>query len=824
MTPNTVPGATAITILSVLEQGRTGIVGGTGHSGTPRNFVQLANIILRTTYLSYLSLSTHNSLGQNGWFINFYPLNRASNFELRSIYYENSIAYATEGGVSQSIGCYVGDCINGFPGAPGCTLGSGPIPGIVAAGGGGFAGCKPERIPAIYSPHTPLPQNYGDCAVSTVGTNPGIDYHLLFKVVANSPILWQMLSGANDTGNDQYAWDPTTSLSFSGYVAYGFMRHGTNASVFDNVITINTSIGPDGNLNPNLSTTFHYFSWDYNTLSWSYWDSRDVGPESLTMPYGFPQAYCNRHYRVLSSQAQLTQQHGWCSLFRGDANNLGHMCPTRKTGLFISGTPNEAFYLLTGPSDSSGENTRVCITNTGAVNATYLIEQYLPRNPVQIGSFGNCSGVPVNLSDTFGSWKFIAIESVQAGFFAGSLTPANPHCYGPDYDTVPVFDSPGASAGIYRVTLQSGGPIQINSGGQIMAVYSGGAMLHPSVPVGQKVGTEFWLSEPWEWTGTGCTSGPGVNTIAIFCPKEGMSVLGETNQGYSASYTTTGPDQAVTFMGLTAVNSPNKRNIRIRVTGGNAIAHYNHCIKNHKMFTAPFMETGVHYDIIAPAVVYIGQSFWITVIVVEAAGGTKTDYCGTTSFTSTDPGAKIEGSLMDGYNFGWTSTSKCSSSPDENGVKVFVNVTMTRLGMITLIATDILDGSITGLAAINVVGADIRFWKDPAFSVAASADTVQFRICWSNYSSASAFNFTITDAVPRNTTYLPEAGTWALSCGNTDNLGLGVAYSTATSATMPPAASFTSGNPTAPTRWLRWTVPMAGVQTTGCACFRVTVN
>jgi hypothetical protein len=98
-----------------------------------------------------------------------------------------------------------------------------------------------------------------------------------------------MLSGANDTGNDQYAWDPTTSMSFSGYIAYGFMRHGANIAVFDDLIDINTSIGPSGVLDPNLATTFHYFYWDYGTLSWLYWDSREVGPESLTMPYGFPQ-------------------------------------------------------------------------------------------------------------------------------------------------------------------------------------------------------------------------------------------------------------------------------------------------------------------------------------------------------------------------------------------------------------------------------------------------------------------------------------------------------------------------------------------------------
>jgi len=816
--PTTTAGATAITILAVLERGQTGIFTGTGSSGVPRNFVQLANIVLRTTYISYLSISTHNSLGQDGWFINFYPMNRATDFELRSIYYSNSIAYATQGGVSQTIGCLVGDCINGFPGAAGCTLGSGAIPGVVSVGGGGFAGCKAERIPAIYSPYTPLPAVYGNCLQSTVGDNPPFDYHLIFKVTSNSPLLWQMLSGVNDTGNDQYCWDPTTSMSFSGYMAYGFMRHGDNVDHFENLIDINTSIGPSGVLDPTLSTTLHYFSWDYNTLSWQYWDSREVGPESLTMPWGFPQAFCNRHYRVISSQTQITQNHGWCALFRGDANNLGHMCPTRSDGLFISGTAGEAFYLLTGPSDSAGESQRACITNAGAVDANYRIEQYIPRNPVQLGLFGNCSGVPVNLSDTYGSWKFIAVESVPAGFYAAG----NPHVYGPNYDLSPILDSPGTSAGMYRVTLLSGGPIQINSGGEIMAVYSGGAMLHPSVPLGKKVGTEFWLSEPYEWTGTGCTSGPGVNTFAVFCPKTGMSVLGQTNQGYSARYTTTGPDQVVTFMALTAVASPNTRNIRIQVTGGNAIAQYNHCIKNHKMFTAPFMETGVHYDILVPPSVFIGQSFWITLVVVDAGGGTKTDYCGTTSFSSTDPGAKIESTGMDTYNFTFSSSTACSALPNEDGVRVFVNVTMTQLGLQTIVASDTADGSITGLSSLMVVGVDVKLTKRPPLQVSASGDMPQFQICWSNYSSTSAFTFVITDAVPMGTTFLPEAGTAQLVCSQAAGSTVDVAYSTSTSATPP--AGFVNGNPVAGTRWLRWTVRQLGVNTTGCGCFRVTVN
>jgi len=236
------------------------------------------------------------------------------------------------------------------------------------------------------------------------------------------------------------------------------------------------------------------------------------------------------------------------------------------------------------------------------------------------------------------------------------------------------------------------------------------------------------------------------------------------------------------------------------------------------------MESGVHYTIIPPPVVYIGQQFWITVIAVEAAGGTKDDYCGTTSFTSTDPGAKIEGAVMDAFNFTWSSSFGCSALPNENGVKLFFNVSMTRLGMQTIVATDIADGSITGLTAVMVVGVDVKLTKQPPLQIVASSDTVQFKVCWSNYSSASAFTFVITDAVPMGLAYLPEASVAALNCGSTDGVTITVGYSTATSTTPPGPASFANGNPVTNTRWLRWTIAYAGIETTGCACYRATVQ
>ncbi|MEK7764712.1 MAG: DUF11 domain-containing protein, partial [bacterium] len=200
VSPSTGAGVTALGIASLMELGRKGVLDGTGHQGVPKNFVHPAAIILRTTYLSYVGISTNNSLGNEGLFVNFYPLNKATNFELRGIVYVDTAfgSYAKSGsplyggGVSESIGCLIGDCLNGFPGSGGCLLGSGAI------AGGGFPGCRTERIPAMYTAYSAnlTAGGYGNCALSTCGTDPAQPFHILYKVVSNSPVLWQVLSGS----------------------------------------------------------------------------------------------------------------------------------------------------------------------------------------------------------------------------------------------------------------------------------------------------------------------------------------------------------------------------------------------------------------------------------------------------------------------------------------------------------------------------------------------------------------------------------------------------------------------------------------------------
>ena len=200
---------------------------------------------------------------------------------------------------------------------------------------------------------------------------------------------------------------------------------------------------------------------------------------------------------------------------------------------------------------------------------------------------------------------------------------------------------------------------------------------------------------------------------------------------------------------------------------------------------------------------------------VDSGGGTKTDYAGTTSFTSSDPKAMMEGSGMDAFNFGWVAAS-------DKGIHLFCSVTMSKIGPVTIVAGDVSDGSILGVTTIMVVGVDVKFFKEDRFTIAASGDTVRFRLCWSNYSSASAFTFVITDAVPMGTAYVPELPA-AMDCGSTDGATMTVGFSLDTTT---PATVWSTAGGLLPTgvRWLKWTVPVVGVQTTGCACFKVAVN
>ncbi|MEK7474425.1 MAG: hypothetical protein AAB152_02220 [Candidatus Coatesbacteria bacterium] len=801
------PGSTAINNINLLELGRSGVVGGTGHQGKPKNFVHLAAIMLRTTYISFAGIGG-GGLGKRGLFLTFYPLNRATDFQLRAYEAPDGDPWVNAGGVSQPISANIGTCTGGFT----CSAGF--------AGGLAGSACKAERIPADYSCFsggTPGELAYGyaspcsNMAPSGPCSNvPAGNYHHTYKIISNSPVLWQLFTC---DGNNAHTFTPSTSLSFSGFMHYAFER---GVSGQDDFNIMNTSVDPYGVLQPDLATTVHFFTWDFGILSWKYQSTYEIDKESHVGLCDLP--VCNVHVRFISSSAKLVirqSKDDWTS----SESNWDAFSPSRNDGALTMDVSGEAMYIF--PNMKPGYlGVQAIVTNMGAVNATYRIEVYRPFNTVDRDA---C--VPPWMADFSGSWSPRVTHSVAAGFAAwgASWSTRNPHIYGTEGDMSFLFmDPPAGTGGIYRLVLISGGPIEVDQGASVLSLYGGGSLMHPADPGNPRphAGTDFWLGMGWQWAmSAACDTTPANYTyvVDIFCPKAGMVVKETTSDNaYSATYTTTLADQDVAFRNIAIVPSGGHRIVRFQVTGGNAIAMYNECQPSHKFFTAPFVQVGTHYTLITPPVAFVGQSFWITVVVTEVGGGTKCDYTGTISFTSTDPGAKVETTPMDAYNYTW--------GAGDCGIRIFLNVTMTRLGLQTIIAADTADGSVTGLSTLNVVGVDVRFTKEPRLAVAASGDTVRFRLCWSNYSSGSAFTFVVTDAVPAGTTFVPEASAAWLDCGNTDGVSLGVSYTTATTPTMPGPASFSSGNPVAGTRWLRWTIPVAGVYTSGCACFRVGIN
>jgi uncharacterized repeat protein (TIGR01451 family) len=567
------------------------------------------------------------------------------------------------------------------------------------------------------------------------------------------------------------------------------------------------------NTDDSAPTSVFLFGWNPGTLSWDFFRTQDIYNESQWV--WVPPS--TNHYRIMSSSGRLIVYKAAPGIGQGGAfNDFGAPFPNRENGNLINAGDPATFYFW-APSDATAP-TAVIFGNVGAASASVAVWRYAPMNPALPPPSTN---VTVDLVDSAGFWSPAGATVVPAGL----ATAGNPRVYGSGY-----------ASGIFTGTfafykaIVSGGNIMTWAGVNPFDVYSGGTMLHASNPMGDQVGREFWVHIARDTKNDTCgTPNHGIQVFSIFSPKFDLGVRLVSSAGYTAAYTTTGQDQCISFKSITFPANSATRNYRANVLpGGNpgdVLAQIINCNVGEKQYLAPFLRRGVFYTIIAPPIAYAGQAFWMTVIVTDSGGGTKTDYCGTTSFTSTDPGANLEGSALDAYNFTWTSSvGPCNSAPNENGVRVFVNVIFNRLGMISLVATDTVDGSITGLTTIMVVGADVKLFKEPRLAVAASSDTVLFKVCWSNYSSASAFTFTVTDAVPMGTAFVPEAGTWAFACGSTDAVPVVTSYSTSTSTTAPPAGSFTTGLPVAATRWLRWTVPMAGVQTTGCACYRVTVN
>jgi len=623
-------------------------------------------------------------------------------------------------------------------------------------------------------------------------------------------------------GGDAKTYIPSTSLHHSGFCHYSYRRCvldgksgvcSVEPGWGESWIVFNTSLDEYGTYYPNLVTTAHIFRWNPALMTWDYVRGNDIDKTSLWMPFAGCANGEEGQYRIISSDARLTVFQGYGVI--GDPsityayNEHGGLTPTAENGLNTSkpGGPG-TFYVVCYHDASSNQNMMIG-NNDAAVPSTWRLYRYRPRFPGLA-----TQGIPPTLAGNSGDWDYVATRTTDAGLPG----PANPFVSGFIMERLAI--GTGSTANAWKVEWQSGGTISVNAGANMMRSWAGGSLVHAAN--GKATGQDFWFHQ---------YSGPATYSLLVFAHSAGMAVQAvSTVAGYSATYTTTGPDQCAGFLPLPGTKTdaiPWRIQLLAAGAPGELIMMYHQEQYREKFFTAPFVATGVHYEIIAPPTVFTGQSFWITVIVVLNTGTTKVDYCGTTSFSSTDPLAKIEGSAMEAYNFTWSSGTAippCSAAPDENGVRIFMNVTMYRLGLQSLVAGDTSDGSINGVTAINVTGADIQFFKSPRLSVAASGDTVRFKICWSNYSSASGFSFVVTDAVPAGSTFVPEGASTALDCGTTNGIPMSVAYSTATSGTPPPPASFTTANPVSGTRWLRWTVPLVGVNSSGCACFRVKID
>jgi len=786
--PTTQAGETAINKACVMAMGHSGIVGGTGHSGVPRNFTHLARYFLPTTYVSYVAYAGGADDGVcPGFGIYFWPMHKSTQFELRGLGYQGA-GWATTGGVSASIGCPVGNCLGGFPGT------GGNCPGAPICGGG-VAGCKAERSPARYEP------------TCWMGTCPTYPWEEVFKLVSNSPVLWQTLAIPSDKNDDTITYAPSTTMSYTGMMHYLWRRwdpdSGASGGDFgDSLLVISTGKNSNETYDPDLATTVHLFQWDSSSLSWSYRKTYELAGESEA--YDMGTAFDDQEsWRIISSDTHLIIHQGYnipeeLGIYGQGSDNHGHYAPIRETGNSVSQVGSGTFYF---PVSGRSGAAKVAIGNTGVADARYRISRYVPDNMAASGN------MPPSLNGTSGSWVSLVEHDVPAGF----ANPDNPRRYN-TYGSL--FDIGGTFA-LYKVEVLSGGPIQILSGFDIYNHWSGGSVIHAAD--GNQTGIQFWFHH------TGWATDTYTQTLSVFCPKNGMAIRCLAEGGYSATYTTTGLDQCVSFRAVSSI-SGSKRNYVIDVlpnpAQGKVIAQYIQLKITEKGFTAPFLSTGTHYRIIAPPIVFAGQSFWITLVVIETGGTTKTDYTGTTSFSSTDPAAKIQGAAMDGYNYTWNG---CGTNC---GVKVFVNVSLMQMGLQSIVAIDTMDGSITGITAVMVVGADIKLEKRRKLTIAASGDTVQFQICWSNFSSATGFSFTITDAVPMGTTYVPEIASTMLCQASTPVPGMVVWYSTATSTTPP--GTFTSlpgtSSPLSNTRWLRWTIQDVYVNSTGCVCFKVSVN
>lgn len=770
------------------------VSGGTGDAANVRLFAHEASIVLRTTFVSFVGWAGDDNAFFGGcldhtYWISFYPLNRASDFTLYKMWCCNAApcnvgcaAFAQNGGVSPRIDVYAGSCTGG--------------PAIDWE-----TGCMAERSPARF-----VPVAYSACAL------PPMPFNFLHKMVSNSPILWELSTTGPKNSADADTYVGTSNLTFCGYVAYTFLRYGSDVRYMDSLHIVNTD--------DDASTTVVAFDWNSGSRQWQFYAVKDIYKASQ-WSFAPPQPALYKHFRIISSATRLIVHKAFVGVGAGGAyNDMGTLAPNRENGNLVNASVPATFYLFAG--HLPGVSDVAMIGNTGA-KATYEIWRYTPLDTTIPSPYP--SNVTSDLVGNAGTWAKIATHTVDAAGPMPGPTGANPHVYGDGYDAC-CF---ATQYRLYKVKLTAGGPVQAYCGMSIMDRYSGGSMLHASNPAGAQVGTEFWMHTNLpDHVVAGCGA---VMTINVYSAKVNLAVNLTGSDGASATYTTNDVDECVSFRSISVPGKSEVRNWKVSVlpagNPGDVITQYICCNVAEKFYTAPFLQKGIYYDMLLPPTVYVGQDFWMTVVVMQS-GATKEDYCGETVFTSSDPAAWMQWGSMNAGSFVWTSSKACPGT-NENGVKVFIQVRFNKIGLQTIVAADKFDGSIVGLATVRVVGADVKLFKEKRLAIAASGDTIEFRICWSNFSTATAAAFVITDGIPVGTSYIPDVLSDSL-CAPLANMGHGTdwraAYSTDVAGPMPGAGSFvtTGGLGPATTRWLRWTVGMIGVNRTGCFCYRLRVD
>ena len=414
----------------------------------------------------------------------------------------------------------------------------------------------------------------------------------------------------SNPNQDAATYLPSTSLNYRGFMHYTVCRVSENelttVGFGDRLAVINTNMDINNTFQPNLSTIIHIFRWNWGVLGWDYVKSGSLDSESAWMPFEGTYGTSNEDnsiYRIISSQSQnIIFQGSTCfgapPHISGDYDNFGGIVPTSQNGNLIP-TPGQPanFYCLVHsgcpyPPDC-------VIGNVGNTEATYKIYQYVPRNTTVPDE-----NWPTTLAGSSGYYVYKGTHTLPVAFSAG-----NPYAYGiasDGYD--PMMTNSTGYLGLWKVELTGGGPIQVHAGGNIDSWFAGASNLH--TPDGRSAGSEFWFFTG-KSEGTACYPSAETYVINCFSPKKNVKVRLLSSDGHNWAYSTNGPDQAIAWMRFTTIGIRNAYKITVEPDGeqGSLVTQFQQCAYTEKFLTAPFVETGVHYKIYAPAVAYAGQSF-----------------------------------------------------------------------------------------------------------------------------------------------------------------------------------------------------------------------